>query len=108
MSRPRPTARARAVPRARARSPPSPLELRQLGPRESERGLVLDRTLEHLDRLGLVALLGADLAQAIEDLALRDPDVRLETLEEQRAERLLRAIEVVRLEGEDPEILQDA
>src|ERR1019366_1805008 len=87
---------------------PSPLELGQLRPREGQRRLVLDRPLEHLHGLRLVALLRADLAEVIEHLALRDPDVRLETLEEQRTERLLCPIEVVRLEGEDPQILQDA
>jgi hypothetical protein len=65
------------------------------------------RALEHLDGLGFVALLVADLAEVIEDLALRHPDVRVEPLEQQSAEGLLRAVEVVRLEREHAQILQD-
>src|ERR1019366_6512454 len=86
---------------------PSPLELGQLRPREGQRRLVLDRPLEHLHGLRLVALLRADLAEVIEHLALRDPDVRFESLQEQRAERLLRAIEVVGLERQNAQVFED-
>src|SRR5262249_45849667 len=82
------------------------LQLRELRFRAVERRLVLDRALEHLHGLDLVALLRADLAEVVEDLALRDPGARVEALEEQRAERLLRAFEIVRLEREDAEIAE--
>jgi hypothetical protein len=58
-----------------------PLELGQLRLGTVQGRLVLDRTLEHLHGLGLVALFRADLAQIVEDLALGDPDARIEPLE---------------------------
>src|SRR5581483_9154268 len=62
--------------------------------------LALDGAFEHLHRTGLVALLRADLAEVIEDLALRYADGRVELLEKERLEGLRRAIEIVRLERE--------
>ncbi len=67
-----------------------------LQPGGSWRGVLLvrvERALQHLQRLLVVALAVADLRQVVEDLALGDGRAVVQLLEEERAERLLRAID---------------
>ena len=56
----------------------------------------LERALEHADGLGLVGLLREGLAEVVVHVGLGDPRGAVEALEEQRAEGLLRALEVAR------------
>src|SRR4051812_20603565 len=90
--------RARTERPTRSRTTRSALQVGEHRLRTRQAWLVLDRALQHLDRLGFVALLHADLAEIVEDLALRDPALRIEALEKERAEGLLRAIEIVAFE----------
>src|SRR5688572_29665948 len=80
--------------------------------------VVVDRALEHLDGLLVVALSMAHVAQVVEHLGLRDRRAFVEALKEQRLEGLLGAIDVVlrrrtlvvgvrELEREDAEIPKD-
>ena len=73
--------------------------------RLGQRRVILDRTLEHLNRLRLVALLLCDLAKMEEDLALADARP-FEFLEEKCAERALGALEITEFQGEKAQVTE--
>src|SRR5437773_620230 len=78
----------------RARAGASLLEPSQELLRRRELFVVVERALEHLHGLLVVALPVADLAEVVEDLGLRDGRVTVELLEQQRLEGLRGALDV--------------
>src|SRR5262249_12306093 len=62
--------------------------------RRSEILVAVEGALQHLESLLVVLLAVADVRQVVEDLALADRRAVVELLQEQRAERLLGAVDV--------------
>src|SRR5262249_47358631 len=61
--------------------------------------VVVERALQHLQGLLVVTLHVADFGEVVEDLSLRDRRAVVQLLQEQRAERLLGAVDVRVLRG---------